>query len=606
MKRKTSLVPTKVYRYGLLSPTSNGRLVDETIYRGHQFYNRLIEIERARRAEYRAERTRRFPELATVESLVEDLTKQIETMRTAIVATKIATQSRAVATDSAAELKRLRDERKIAHDRLVEMRAACKSDLDFSAWVKIANEKAYGLVKAARNSCGVAWGTYNLIAASAQQASATSTMDPEFRRYDGEGRIGVQIIGGMSVADLATDTQLQIAMPEFHDGMTRGEWRRASRTVVKMRVGSDENRRPIWAEFPAVIHRPLPEDARIMSAVITRRRLGVFRRWEYSLCISCESNKFDRTLPGLKQEGTATINFGWRQFSDGFRVATVNNDVTGIEEIRLPKTITDRFSKCEDLRSIIDMRFNIVRAELQEWLASHKADCPEWLTTSLEFLHLWKQPERLDRVVGNWAGLRFAADADIYSILADWRTKYRHLQDWQMMNRRQGLNMRKEFYRLVASRLAQHNAKLVVEAFDVRQVAVLPRPEEVASGGTAARHNRFLVAVGNLRSSILLAAQKYHCAVDVVKATNNTRRCNVCGKLLDWDPAKTVNRECPECSTWDQDVNATDNAVDRVASGEVVTMIAPAELAENGSIRPATKRSWGAARNELDKMPSLL
>jgi hypothetical protein len=122
MKRKTSLVPTKVYRYGLLSPTSNGRLVDETIYRGHQFYNRLIEIERARRAEYRAERTRRFPELATVESLVEDLTKQIETMRTAIVATKIATQSRAVATDSVAELKRLRDERKIAQTRLVEMR----------------------------------------------------------------------------------------------------------------------------------------------------------------------------------------------------------------------------------------------------------------------------------------------------------------------------------------------------------------------------------------------------------------------------------------------------------------------------------------------------
>ena len=606
MKRKTSTVPTKVYKYGLQSPTLNGRRVDEAIFLGHKFYNRLIEIERARRAEYRAERTRRFPELAAVEAEVAALTEQIEVARTAITSGKIANQTRAVDADGADNIKQLRDARKVAHARLVDMRSACKADPDFSEWVVSANTAAHEQVKSARNSSGLAWGTYNLICASVQQATSSATMDPEFQRYDGEGRIGVQIIGGMSVGDLATDTQLQIAMSELHEGMTRGEWRRASRTVVKMRVGSDENRKPIWAEFPAVVHRPLPDDARIMGAVITRRRLGVFRRWTYDLCISCESSKFDRALPCPNQEGLAAINFGWRQFPDGLRVATINNDATGIEEIRLPNKILERFTKCDDLRSIIDDRFNTIRASLTAWLIAHKTDCPEWLAKSLEFLHTWKQPERLERVVGNWAGLRFRGDEEIYSALAEWRTKYRHLQEWQMRNRRQGLNMRKDFYRTTAAHIAQHSARMVIEAFDVRQVAVLPKPEEELKGGPSARHNRFLAAISELRGCLLLAGQKYHCSVDIVKANNNTRRCNVCGKILDWDPAKKVVRECPECSTWDQDVNATDNAMDRVASGDVVTMVTPAEPSVNGWIAPATRRSFGAARKALDNLPPAL
>ena len=606
MKRKTSTVPTKVYKYGLQSPTVNGRLVDEAIYLGHKFYNRLIEIERTRRNEYRAERTRRFPELAAVEAEVAALTTALDAARIAITAGKIATQTRAVDAEGAAEVKRIREARKTAHARLLEMRAACKTDAAFSAWTTAHNDASKDLVKAARNSCGVMWGTYNLIAASVQQASSSATMDPEFKRYDGEGRIGVQIQGGMSVTDLATDTQLQIKMPELHDGLTRGEWRRASRTAVKMRIGSTEKGKPIWAEFPAVIHRPLPDDARIMGAVITRRRLGVFRRWAYDLCISCESSKFDRALPCQTQEGTAAINFGWRKFEDGLRVAMVNNDATGIEEIRLPNKILERFTKCDDLRSIIDDQFNSARATLTAWIATYKADCPEWLTKSLEFLHAWKQPERLDRVVGNWAGLRFSGDETIYQTLSAWRVKWRHLTEWMMRNRRQGLNMRKDFYRTTAARLAQHSARIVIEAFDVRQVAVLPPPEEATTGGPSARHNRFLASISELRGCLLLAAQKYHCSVDIVKTTNNTRRCNVCGKLFDWDPARTVDRECPDCSTWDQDTNATDNAMDRVASGEVVSMVEPAGMAENGQITPATRSTFGAARNALANIPSSL
>jgi phage FluMu protein Com len=599
MRRKTSTIPTKVFKYGLQSPTVNGRLVDETIYLAHKFYNKLIEITRTSRTAYRTERSRRFPELVVVETATARLTAAIKISRDKIKASKILGRKRAVDAEGASEVNRLCKAHKLLKTRLTELRTSCKSDPSFSEWTSSHNAATKASIAGARNSCGVAWGTYNLIVASVQQACRDATLDPEFKHYDGEGRIGVQIQGGMSVSDLATDTQLQIAMPDLHDGLTRGQWRRNSRTLVKMRVGSDDKHRPIWAEFPAIIHRLLPDDARIMGAVITRRRLGVFRRWSYELCISCESNKFNKTSSSPEQRGTAAVNFGWRQFGDGMRIATINNDVTGIEEVRLPTKITNRFTKCDDLRSIIDTQFNAIRATLTTWLNAHGSDAPEWLIESLKYLHLWKQPERLDRVVGNWAGLRFTSDADIFPLLAEWRTKWRHLTEWMMRNRRQGLDMRKDFYRTTAARIARHTSRLVIETFNISQVAVLPKPEEETTGGPKARHNRFLAAISELRRCLLLAASKYHCAVDIVAPTNNTRRCNVCGKLLAWDPAKEVMRDCPDCSTWDQDVNNTNNAMVRVASGEVVPMVVPAEVAKNGKITPSKTSTYKAARNEL-------
>jgi phage FluMu protein Com len=590
-----------VYKYGLLSPISNARLVDDAIHLGHVFYNKLIEIERERRAGYRLERANRFPSLAVLEQEIATFTEQIKMVRTEINAHKIAGRTREVLKPLATKVKELQLVRKSTHGKFVELRSDCKLDEDFAAW-SAAHDAAYNeKVKTARNACGVSWGTYNAIAASVRQASNSSVMDPTFKPWSGEGRIAVQIQGGMSVKEMATDTQLQLVMPDFSGELTRGEWRRRSRTIVKIRMGSDESRKPIWAEFPAIIHRPLPDDARIMGATITRRRLGIYRRWCYELCISCESSKFDATEPSKTQQGVATINFGWRQFNDGLRVAMVNNAVAGLEEIRLPIAITSRFSKCDDLRSIIDKQFNVARDYLVAWLKLYESSIPEWLVESLKFLPQWRQPERLDRVVGNWSRLRFAGDEAAFPMLAAWREKWRHLADWMMRNRRRGLNMRRDFYRTTAARLARTTTRLVIEAFDVSQVKRLPLPEEKNEGGSKARHNGTLAAVGELRGFLLQAAAKYHCAVDFVSAEHNTKRCNACGKLLDWDPAKKVERDCPDCSIWDQDVNATKNALDRAASGEAVTLVAPAEVAENGEIFPSTRYPFSTARAALDK-----
>ena len=87
--------------------------------------------------------------------------------------------------------------------------------------------------------------------------------------------------------------------------------------------------------------------------------------------------------------------------------------------------------------------------------------------------------------------------------------------------------------------------------------------------------------------------------MDIVSAVNNTRRCDVCGRLLDWDPAVELVRECPDCSTWDQDVNATNSIESRVASGEVVEMVVPSKTAENGDFVAGTTSTFENARRRL-------
>jgi phage FluMu protein Com len=175
-----------------------------------------------------------------------------------------------------------------------------------------------------------------------------------------------------------------------------------------------------------------------------------------------------------------------------------------------------------------------------------------------------------------------------------------------MRQRRKSYNHRDDYYLKTAARLAQSSSRMVIENFTISKVAVKPGPEVEKTGGNEARHNRTLAAVSELRSALIHACSKHHCPMDITPAVNNTRRCNVCGKLLDWDPAIKVDRQCPECSNWDQDVNATDNTNDKVASGDVVTMVVPAKTSENGEFEAGTISTFGSARKRLHNLEKTL
>jgi transposase len=184
--------------------------------------------------------------------------------------------------------------------------------------------------------------------------------------------------------------------------------------------------------------------------------------------------------------------------------------------------------------------------------------------------------------------------------------RYRHLQTWLDSVQRKLGNWRDYFYWGVAKRLTTTTAEICVEDFDIRKVAKRPKPENPEDQGEEkARSNRQIAAVSDLRGKILKQAAKYHCRVVEVPAENNTRRCDVCGELHPWDPKKKIMHVCanPDCGAeWDQDVNNTDRQHSRIASGEVVPLVIPAEKAENGQVVGAKSRTFRTARKELHNL----
>lgn len=269
MKRKTSSVPNKVYRYGALPPDDR-EVIDEQIWLAHRYYNDLIEVEHARRQAYVWARDKVSPEK------LKEVAKQ------------------------------LAEERK----------DICNARVRDPDW-------GPGL----RGTCGLYSGTYLMVEAQAEQASKAAIEAlqkwrkkpkgkrgkrpnglPSFRRWDGGGGIGIQCATPIPVSELmnGSNRYAQIdTKPRYH--------RRTGRIIkngVTLRcvVGPGGKK----ASFPLKLHRPLPSDGLIRWIKITRRPTqdtrmgGVREKWEVHFTV--ESSTFIRP----EREGpVAAIDLCW-------------------------------------------------------------------------------------------------------------------------------------------------------------------------------------------------------------------------------------------------------------------------------------------------------
>jgi hypothetical protein len=458
-------------------------------------------------------------------------------------------------------------------------------------------------------------GTYLLVEAAAAAASK-STSDPQFNdkpTYLLSNRIGVHMCGGMGVEKLASSTLMRIdPMPTWQvrpsgKQVARGK---AARTDLWFRIGTIEGRKPMWARFPMIMDRPLPADACIKDAYITRQPYSVRIPWRYSLCIVCESREFEKAVSSSEQKGTTPINFGWRQMESGeLRVAQINSDAHGFGEVRLPCQVISGFAKCRELQKLLDDKFNVTRDALARWIAEHPTctgtvfpTLPPAFLAEFKGLAQWKNQHRLAELVWYWISHRIDGDGDIFPVMAEWLVGYRHIGDWIVYQRRKLLNWRDNFYGSIAKKIAVTSAKLVIDTFKIADVAKHADPEVREEGGELARRNRQMAAPGELRLAILHAAAKYHCEVVAATAKDGTRRCNMCGEVHP-EEITELNHTCIGCERqWDQDVNNTINLQHSNASGEVVPFVRPAKVTENGDVVSGERINFGDARKELRKL----
>lgn len=539
------MAPTRIYTYGLpLGPTDGADLVDEQMRLARRYQHALIDIECARRraiiAETDAHGAGRCAEL---EKTVSDLYER---------------RKQAKLAEDKALIKALNAELKVPRADLAALRAEIRANAALKEKVAEINEKSRDMIRRHRKVCSVYWGTYLLVERAMSVSCDRPLRDkygnlwfPKHRRWDGRGKVGVQLQNGMTVDELFSgkDTRLQIApVPAETWTGTRSQRRRLSRTTVRIRVGSN-GRAPIWATFPVILHRPLPPDAVVKWAWAQRKRIGTRLRWELQLTI--QSATFVAKEP---RGDVCAIDIGWRLREDGIRVGALVDTAGEQQELQLPKRIVERLVHADHIRGIRDTNMDEIKARLILWL-DEAEDVPEPLRKHLTHLGQWRSTARLASVASRWSRERFDGDEEIFAELDAWRRQNRHLYQWESNERSRALGHRREHYRILATQLARRYGTVLLEDIDLRKLA--KRGEDELH--QAARHQRTLAAISEFRDALKLAASNHGAEIVLVPAFRTTSTCHHCGAQCTWD-RNDLHHACQKCDTvWDQDDNAAKN-----------------------------------------------
>lgn len=608
MKRKTTTTPVRIYTYGLRAPTVNAALVHQQLLAANRYYNKLIELERARRAEYREARRRVCPELAELEAKRDALTAAIDAVREEISTLRKKVRTRVTTPDLSARAKALGLERRELNVAIREKREELKASGALTPEEERITNEHYAKQKLARKESGLYWGTYLLIEAAAQ-AAGRGKSDPKFRRFTGEGRLGIQIQGGCPVHEIFGEKNTRIQIGELPPTQwdTRSG-RRSANVPVRIRIGSSGDA-PIWGEFPGLIHRPLPADGVVKWAWVKIRRCGP--KTKYELQVVVEAASFERESVPENSERVAAINIGWRVLPTGnMRVGYLVDAFGKTRELVLPKEIRDELAKADSVRSINDTLFNTAKLVLANWIKENQAAVPDWLAEDAKTLHAWVNHGRLAKVarklelerasrvrvlwdtwycerrrppdmprayrkqgtlidlmaefheVKAWHELGRAQPIEVITFyLYLWRRKNDHLWDMEASKRQRAALRRLNTYRVWAAELSREYAKVVIEDVDYRDFYRDAKPEEGNDAVLVATRARVMRAVA---PSDLRAALEARFGKSRVTPLHITRD-HSCGHRNESEEFKQemvdgVVVTCGGCGAqYDQDENAATN-----------------------------------------------
>lgn len=546
--------PSRIYSFGAKAPEGGLPVVVEQMRIANRYRNALVELELARRARVDQMLRELSPDLldteariAAAEKILEDLRQKLKARAAEKRKRESSTEEREAIREVLASLKALRARRK-------ELR---KGLFESSAWEttqEAINEWAGTEAKRLRKESGLYWGTYLHVEQS--MSGVRRGAPPRFRGWRGDGHLAVQLQGGLPVRDLLTqvpDSRFRIAPVPEEAWLPGG--RKLRRTMAYLRVQSDEQGNPIWADVPIVLHRPLPEDATIKWVHLVRRRIGCSEEWRVQLVLA-RARGWDPT--DRSAHGEVGIDVGWRLRPDGgLRVAYwVGSD--GAEgELCLPPKWLAKMRKVEDLRAIRDKNFNAARDALT--IAMAGATEPEWLVEAGKTILRWRAPRRLAALVLRLRDAYASGEKIPVSGMAiveaeGWRKQDRHLYQWEAHLREKLFRQREDLYRNFAATLRRRYHLARVEKLDLRDFHELPEVEEGSPDGALREHVR------DAALSVLFRTLKESMAEIVeVDPKDTTRKHCDCGSMQDWD-RRNLMHTCTQCGrTYDQDVSAARN-----------------------------------------------
>jgi hypothetical protein len=554
--------------------------VAATMRGAHRYRNTLVEIERGRRAAIR-EIERCPPEEMAARAALDCVLKIADEIK----AIRSETRRLAVSKEKREQLTLARGAYHQTLRALSEARRHRR--VEVAAELAAVAERESVITKDARELCGVSYGTYLLIEADHAKVRAIPLYDglepndPRFVRWTGDGRVGVQIQGGITAGKLFSqrDTRAKLtALPERDPDKKRSR-SNSQLTDASLRVGSDA-RAPIWITVPVVVHLDLPADAMVKYLVLAREVKGPIESWWLQVTIESSTTKSQRRIGGVLRsvepptDGVVGIDVGWRERPDGsIRVAYWADDKGATGELALPAKLVGRLRHIATLRSERETRFQIAKGAVLQWLGA-TAYAPEWMAPWRASLAQTKSPATLARFANEWRETRQGGDAPtdiVYARVQAWADQ--DYWDWEEETKwvESAHAARREVYRIWAADLAWKYKTLVIEHFDLRKLAMRKRNLDVADEEPeqeTARSNRQLVATHILRLCLQNAFVMRGGTWTHAPAENTTRTCPECGVIEKFDAASILAPTCKNGHTIDQDERAGRNLVERYRDAE--------------------------------------
>lgn len=538
---------TKIYSYGCKRPDAANRAVLDANYRlSHEYYNKLVEIERAKRAAVREAQLSFSDRLAKATAEIERLDAELEENRAAIRMSKSRDRKGVDPTPMRNRAKEIRARLKVLYQESRDARTALRSDPNLRNRLAEIEAETDRSKKAAYAASPLFWGSKNHVAQRIELACRNSKDEIRFRRWNRDGVLYCQVMHGIDVETLYAGTDGKVRVTRLnHKKLCR----------VQMRVGSNPDRTPIFVTVEAYIHRPFPEGAKITGVQIARREGVQYRmtggKYEYVddhfVQFTVQFPEPERPVP---DQDAVAVDLGWRLKGDGsLRVAATHDTAGNDTEFTLPRNLLDRWTKCRDLQSIRDRLFNESIKALQSYVAS--GDRPDFVKAVAPHLHLWKSPHRLARFVDFWQ--RHPGDDAIYGALFYWRDREAHLYQWQRNNETKAQRIRLDMFRVWARKLARTYKTVVMEDMNIAELRRTPNPEDKPSDVIV--HWRNAAAIGLLRSVVTQAAGE----TALMPTVRTTMNCHSCGGVNNWD-RRELDHTCRHCGVrWDQDENAAKN-----------------------------------------------
>jgi predicted RNA-binding Zn-ribbon protein involved in translation (DUF1610 family) len=547
--------PTIVYRYGAKKPTSNAEALLDQLRKAHRYRNKLVEIELQRRKLVEEAVKNIESDVRNLADKLEQLELDIEYTTRKINSHKQKNRTRTVPAELKEQLKSLKAQRRETLRQMREAKKAAYTRPEILEAFNRIEEKVKAEHKKARNLCGLYWGTYCHVEQIISQIRKGPP--PKFRRFDGSGVLAVQLQKGEGIARLESGEDRRIRI----EGCGK-------RRILWLRIGSDENRYPIWATIPFTYHREIPSDAKIKWVKVKAKRIACQTEWEVLFTLERSSGW---KKPDLAQDGVVAIDIGWRNFDDRIRVAYwIGSD--GCEgEVALPHIMVGKaLEQVEHLRSLRDKNFNEIKQQLLD--AIETMQVPDWLTEAIKTLHQWRSQGRLAALAIRWRQQRFEGDNDIFTLLETWRVRDRHLYEWEAHLRVKAIRRRDDYFANVVANLSRRYKTAIVEDFDLRNVTQVDPTQTEQIGDGRQRYRARIAAAGGLRQMI----KNRFAETQIVSAVLTTQTCTECGEVMNFDAAESVFGKCPHCGhTFDQDRAAAINLMRRyeeglvAASGEV-------------------------------------